>query len=115
MTIRKMLLGAAAATMLIAAPAIAQPRMNVCIQFLHDTDYTHSEKIEVCKKTLFGKPPSKYCDEQSTKSQSQYCWSHGGDARPGGQMDRCIKAMPAEAQYFNKINRCHELNIGSES
>ena len=47
-----------------------------------------------------------YCDEQPTKKIRNHCWVHGGDAKPGGRIDRCIKAAPDSEQYFSKIERC---------
>ena len=51
-------------------------------------------------------PRSIYCDEQATKKERDYCWAHGGDPTPGGRVDRCIKALPVDMQFFKKVELC---------
>jgi hypothetical protein len=47
----------------------------------------------------------RYCDEQPIKECRYSCWVHGGDAKPGGRIDRCIKALPDSAPY-SETERC---------
>lgn len=54
-----------------------------------------------------------YCDEQSTKRESKYCWARGGDPRPGGRVDRCISALPEDMQFFKKVELCVETKSKS--
>jgi hypothetical protein len=51
-------------------------------------------------------PRSIYCDEQTTEKERDYCWAHGGDPRPEGRVDRCIKALPVDMQFFKKVELC---------